>query len=266
MPRTWKAALAPFFAGIPERTGFIGEARFFLLNDPRSGEKKLAAHGRPLRRAGTAERREHTGGLAAAGTQSHARGDRRLAQKARAQCGQSPCRGTGARRRGPVKALAEGLLCRRGAKTPGRGLCGLDPGRPRRKGSGRRDRRRHAGPRPDRQRSARRHPGARLRAAAAISNDSGLLHVAAALGTPSIGIFGPTSPWHWAPLNPLAATIETASALPCRPCHKPVCRLVHHRCMREIAPEQVLAAVHKVPVGRGTGQRGIHRMGVGEPA
>ncbi len=60
----------------------------------------------------------------------------------------------------------------------------------------------------------------------AISNDSGLLHVAAALGTPSIGIFGPTSPWHWAPLNPLAAVIETKSELPCRPCHKPVCRLI----------------------------------------
>src|SRR5215472_9359459 len=43
-------------------------------------------------------------------------------------------------------------------------------------------------------------------AAVAVSNDSGLLHVAAALGTPAIGIFGPTSPWHWAPLNPLAAT------------------------------------------------------------
>ena len=73
-------------------------------------------------------------------------------------------------------------------------------------------------------------------ASVAVSNDSGLLHVAAALGTPTIGIFGPTSPWHWAPLNPLAAVIETKSELPCRPCHKPVCRLVHHRCMRDIAP------------------------------
>src|SRR6202051_1472551 len=41
MPRTWKAALAPFLAGIPERTGFIGEARFFLLNDLRFGERDL---------------------------------------------------------------------------------------------------------------------------------------------------------------------------------------------------------------------------------
>jgi heptosyltransferase-2 len=82
-------------------------------------------------------------------------------------------------------------------------------------------------------------------AAVAVSNDSGLLHVAAALGTPAIGIFGPTSPWHWAPLNPLAATIESKSKVECRPCHKPVCRLGHHRCMRDIPPDQVLAAVRQ---------------------
>src|SRR5439155_9989020 len=41
MLRTWKAALAPFLAGIPERVGFVGEARFFLLNDLRWGERRL---------------------------------------------------------------------------------------------------------------------------------------------------------------------------------------------------------------------------------
>src|ERR1700737_1828838 len=41
MPRTWKAALAPCLAGIPARTGFVGEARFGLINDLRFGERAL---------------------------------------------------------------------------------------------------------------------------------------------------------------------------------------------------------------------------------
>jgi heptosyltransferase-2 len=86
---------------------------------------------------------------------------------------------------------------------------------------------------------------------AAISNDSGLLHVAAALGTPSIGIFGPTSPWHWAPLNPLAAVMTTPVPLPCQPCHKPVCRVGHHLCMREISPAEVLEAARRALAAAG---------------
>src|SRR3984893_11532573 len=41
MPRTWKSALAPFLAGIPIRTGFVGEARFGLINDFRPGAGRL---------------------------------------------------------------------------------------------------------------------------------------------------------------------------------------------------------------------------------
>jgi heptosyltransferase-2 len=41
-----------------------------------------------------------------------------------------------------------------------------------------------------------------------VTNDSGLMHVAAAIGTPTVAIFGPTSPWHWKPLNPIAAILE----------------------------------------------------------
>ncbi len=67
MPRTWKAALAPFLAGIPERVGWVGEWRFGLINDLRFGEKQAPAHGRPMRGARAARRRAAAGELAAAG-------------------------------------------------------------------------------------------------------------------------------------------------------------------------------------------------------
>jgi heptosyltransferase-2 len=41
LPRTWKSAIAPTLAGIPERTGFVGEVRFGLINDWRWGERKM---------------------------------------------------------------------------------------------------------------------------------------------------------------------------------------------------------------------------------
>jgi heptosyltransferase-2 len=86
-------------------------------------------------------------------------------------------------------------------------------------------------------------------AAAAVSNDSGLLHVAAALDVPAIGIFGPTSPWHWAPLNALAAIVQADNALSCRPCHKPVCRFGHHRCMADISVDEVLSLTRRALAG-----------------
>ena len=81
-----------------------------------------------------------------------------------------------------------------------------------------------------------------MRLSQAIVLCAALLPSAAALGKPTIGIFGPTSPYHWAPLNPLAAIIETPNTLSCRPCHNPVCRPGHHLCMRNIAVAQVAAA------------------------
>src|ERR1700693_5825507 len=41
MPRTWKSALALYLAGIPQRTGFVGEGRIGLINDLRWGERRL---------------------------------------------------------------------------------------------------------------------------------------------------------------------------------------------------------------------------------
>jgi heptosyltransferase II len=244
MPRTWKSALAPFFAGIPERTGFAGEARFFLLNDVRFGEKKLE---RMVDRCAALV-------LPAGATLPSPLPMPKLEVPAAKAANWCKNRGLNADGR-PVVALAPGAVgpakrwpsaayAELTRRLEAEGLAVWVLGGP--------DEKPLAAQIADGT-EARDLTGTDLRdailalacASVAVSNDSGLLHVAAALGTPSIGIFGPTSPWHWAPLNPLAGTIQAATSLPCRPCHKPVCRLEHHRCMRDIAPETVLAATRK---------------------
>src|SRR5437762_2774019 len=90
-------------------------------------------------------------------------------------------------------------------------------------------------------------------ASVAISNDSGLMHIAAALGTPTMGIFGPTSPYHWAPLNGLAARVQTKTMPPCQPCHRPVCSMNEHRCMRDIAASDVAGIAERVLAATGAG-------------
>ena len=72
------------------------------------------------------------------------------------------------------------------------------------------------------------------------------MHVAAALGTPTMGIFGPTNPALWGPLNELAATIQTKTVVACQPCHRPVCRMGHHNCMRDIPAAEVAAVAERV--------------------
>jgi heptosyltransferase II len=241
MPRTWKSALAPFLAGIPQRTGFVGEVRFGLLNDWRWGERKLprmvdrcAALALPRDAAPPDEWPLPELRVASAEVAAW-RQRKGISGKARAAVVLAPG-AVGPAKRWPASAyaaLARQLLSE--------GLAVWVIGGPLEKSIAQAI----VG-----DTAARDFTGTDLReailalaaATAAVSNDSGLLHVAAGLGTPAIGIFGPTSPWHWAPLNPLAATIQADIELACRPCHKPVCRLRHHRCMADISPEHVFAA------------------------
>ena len=80
-----------------------------------------------------------------------------------------------------------------------------------------------------------------------VTNDSGLMHVSAAIGTPTVAIFGPTSPWHWKPLNPIAAILEPpgdeAAAKRARIEGNDA---VRHRRTADVTVETVLAAVREV--------------------
>ena len=77
---------------------------------------------------------------------------------------------------------------------------------------------------------------------AVVSNDSGLMHVAAALQIPQVAIFGSSDPAHTPPLSDRAKIIWLN--MTCSPCHKRVCPLGHLRCLKDILPEQVLATLN----------------------
>jgi heptosyltransferase-2 len=243
MPRTWKSALAPALAGIPERVGFVGEARFGLLNHWRWGEKALPRFidknaalalpdGAPLPPewpvpqlrvpAEEIARWRQANGLGAGPAVALGPGS------------------VGASKRWTYYPEAARLLAEQGLDVwvvggPGEKAMATEIVAA-------------GGPRVRDLTGTDLHNGILAVAAAkvAISNDSGLMHIAAAAGTPTMGIFGPTSPYLWAPLNGLAATVLTKTQLSCQPCQRTVCTMNEHRCMRDIPASDVVATLTRV--------------------
>ncbi|MEY4754625.1 MAG: hypothetical protein RJA44_2300 [Pseudomonadota bacterium] len=258
LPNSLKAALLPWFADIPVRVGYHGEGRWGLLN-----RRLPSPPGRPpmvqfyltLARHGVA-RAGRTRFSDSLGTQMPVRPALHLASDTIAQaCAAQQLQPGGywafapGAEYGPAKcwpaahyaALADRLhadsglpvvllgspkeaalnneivaLCRPGVCLPLAGKTSLDA-------------------------AMALIAGAR----GMVSNDSGLMHVAAAFGVPQAAVFGSTSPEHTPPLNEHASVIwlKEELQLDCAPCFKRVCPLGHTRCLQEVTPERVHQAL-----------------------
>jgi lipopolysaccharide heptosyltransferase II len=87
------------------------------------------------------------------------------------------------------------------------------------------------------------------RAAVLVTNDSAPLHLATAVGTPIVAVFGPTvTEFGFGPRRP-GDIVLGRDELPCRPCSKhgpPACPLGHHRCMRDLSTAEVASALARI--------------------
>ena len=248
MSRKWKAALAPWLAGIQLRTGFAGEVRFGLINDMRHGESQLPRMidqmgALALPKGATLPAEWPLPELKVpADAVKRWQMQRGLAGEPRPIVTLSPG-AVGAGKAWPAGhygQLAQ-ALAKDGAAIwvlggPNeRALAGEIA--------------QVCGPR------VRDLTGNDLRDAilalaaadVAVTNDSGLMHVSAAIGTPTVAIFAPTSPWHWKPLNPIAAILEPPGDEAARQrARSDGNDAVAHRRTADVAVETVLASVREV--------------------
>ena len=79
-----------------------------------------------------------------------------------------------------------------------------------------------------------------------VGNDSGIAHIAAAVGTPSVVIFGSSNIAHWRPWNRAAAEV-VFEEMPCQPCHGYFCeKFAQPECILRVPVPRVFAAVERV--------------------
>lgn len=245
LPNSFKSALIPFFARIPLRTGWLGEARYFLLNDHRKLDEKryplmieqYLALGLPQDAALPSPYpypafhvAKDAQDAALAKHQPLWRGRKILALGAGAEFGPS--------KRWPVEYYAE-LANRKMEEGYDVWLFGSPNDRAV----------------TDKIMELTEHRcenlAGRLQlsetiallslASGAVTNDSGLMHIAAALQMPLIAVYGSTSPRFTPPLSKDAVVIQLN--LECQPCFQRDCPLKHHRCMRDITPAIVADAM-----------------------
>jgi len=252
LPNSLKSALVPFFAGIPKRTGWRGELRFGLLNDVRTldkaryplmierfmalayppGTELTQPYPRPALRIEPASR---DAALAKFGLE--------LDRPVLALC---PGAEFGESKRWPAEHYAEvaEALIRLGWQV---WLFGSKKDHP--VGESIRERLipgfREESVNLSGETSLAEAIDLLSCAKAVVSNDSGLMHVAAALARPLVAVYGSTSPGF---TPPLAEQVEVVRlGIECSPCFERTCRFGHYNCLRLLEPPAVIAALRQLP-------------------
>lgn len=244
LPNSLKSAITPFAARIPRRTGYTGELRFGLLNDRRRLDKQaLTMTVQRFVALGLEPGDPLPDPIPAPALQV----DGTAVERARQRLGLSEVSG-------PVLALCPGAEFGAAKRWPEEKYAAV-ASRMQARGwqvwlfGSERDR-------PVSAAIAKRAPGCfdlagrtsleeaiDLLSAAdqVITNDSGLMHVAAALDRPTVAIYGSSDPSFTPPLSPRARIVRLG--LPCSPCFERNCPLGHLDCLRKLDEEQVMAAL-----------------------
>lgn len=254
LPRSAKAALVPWLARVPRRTGFRGEWRYGLLNDVRRLDARLDQTVKRFVALGQAPGEAPFDALPPA-LEPRLRSDAQNLERLRAQHGLRagvpfaalmPGAEYGAAKRWPVAHYAAVAAALAGAGTD---VVVLGSAKERSIGD----------------EVARQAGNARVRnlcggtsladvvdllaaADVAVSNDSGLLHVAAAAGAPVVAVYGSSSPKLTPPLTGSAAIVSLE--IECSPCFARECPLKHLRCLNDLSPATVLRAVEALRASR----------------
>lgn len=240
LPNSWKSALIPWFANIPQRTGWLGEMRYWLLNDARKLDKKAL----PMMV-------QRFVSLAYPATQSRIAPDylppKMIAETISSELNPSKldeqkrlvlCPGA---EFGPAKQWPASHYAGLGEKLTQQGWQILIMGSKADASVGEEI---VAGI-TDKQNvinlcgKTQLGEAIDLMATAdqVVSNDSGLMHIAAALNKPLVAIYGPTSPAFTPPLSDNARLVQIP--IECSPCFKRTCPLGHHKCMQDISSARI---------------------------
>jgi heptosyltransferase-2 len=242
LPHSWKSALIPAFADIPVRRGFVGEFRHGLLTDARRLNEEalprmvdrfcLLAEPR-----GVVRPAETPVPKLSADPEASSSVRKRLGLEAPAV---ALCVGA---EYGPAKRWPAAHFAQLARRLGGAGVAAWILGGPADAPIGAEVAALAEGAATDLTGRTSLAEAIDLIAAASavVSNDSGLMHVAAALGRPVVALYGSTSPAFTPPLSPEAVILS--ENLSCSPCFERTCPLGHLNCLTELAPARVWAAL-----------------------